>query len=221
MFKAVIFDWDGTLADTKIAILTSFQKVLRKIGCNVSNEFVERCIGIGTRSTFTKVLEATNISFTDETIEELAKRKVELQIELSQTVNLFEGAVDLLHALHGRITMALASMSNRKVVDKLLNEKAVRKYFDVVITADEVLQQKPNPEVFLNCAKKLRFPPEECVVVEDSIFGVKAAKEAEMKCIAIPSGAYSKEELEEENPDLIVNSMKEKERILNFILFTT
>ncbi len=69
-------------------------------------------------------------------------------------------------------------MSNRKVIDKLLKE--IREYFDVVITADEVLQPKPNPEAFLECALELRVPPERCVIVEDSIFGVKAAKQAEM-----------------------------------------
>lgn len=220
MFDAVIFDWDGTLADTKFAVVTAFQGVLKEIGCNVDDEFIKRRMGIGTKNTFIEALEATNIPFTDETIEELTMEKVEVQIRLTKTINLFEGAVDLLNSLHDRIKMALASMSNRKVIDKLLNEKGVRKYFDVVITADEVLQPKPHPEVFLECAKRLRYPPEKCIVVEDSIFGVKAAKEAEMRCIAIPTGAYSKEELEEENPDLIVNSIKEKEKILNFILYT-
>lgn len=220
MFDAVVFDWDGTLADTRFAVVTSFRRVLRGIGCNVHDEFVERRIGIGTKNTFIEALEAANIPFTDEAIKELVKKKVEMQIELTKTVNLFEGAVDLLNSLHGRMKIALASMSNRKVIDKLLNEKGVRKYFDVVVTADEVLQPKPNPEAFLECATRLRCPPEKCVVLEDSIFGVKAAKEAEMKCIAIATGAYSKKELEKENPDLIVNSIKEKEKILNFILYT-
>ena len=220
MFEGVIFDWDGTLADTKFAVVTSFQTVLRENGSKVSDKFVERLIGIGTKNTFRKVLEASDIAFTDEEIEELVKKKIEVQMNLVGSVKLFEGAVDLLSSLYSRIKLALASMSNRKVIDKLLNEKGIRGYFDVVITADEVLRPKPNPEVFLECALKLRCRPEKCVVAEDSIFGVKAAKRAEMKCIAIPTGAYSKEELAEENPDLIVGSLKEDIKILNFILDT-
>lgn len=220
MFEAAIFDWDGTLADTKPAVVASFQTVLREIGCNVEDEFVERRMGIGTKNTIVEALEATRIPFTDERIEELVRKKVELQIKLTKTVNLFEGTVDLLKSLHGRIKIALASMSNRKVIDKLLNEKEVKKYFDFVITASEIINPKPNPEIFLKCALNLRCPPEKCVVVEDSIFGVKAAREAGMRCVAIPTGAYSKEELEEEKPDLIVNSIKEKEKILDFMLHT-
>jgi HAD superfamily hydrolase (TIGR01509 family) len=194
--------------------------VLKEIGCNVEDEYVEKLIGIGAKNTFRKVLEAADLPFADEDIEELVKKKVEVQMKLTNTVKLFEGALDLLSSLHNRTKISLASMNNRKVIDKLLSEKGVRGYFDVVITADEVLQPKPNPEIFLECATKLRVTPEKCVVVEDSIFGVDAAKQAEMKCIAIPTGAYSKEELAKKNPDLIVDSLKEEDKILNFILYT-
>jgi len=111
----------------------------------------------------------------------------------------------------------LATMSSRKVVGKLLPEKKIEGYFDVVVTADEIVKPKPDPEVFLISAAKLGVKPEVCVVVEDSVFGVRAAKVAKMKCIAVPSGAYSREELQEENPDLMINSLVEKERMLHFI----
>ena len=71
--------------------------------------------------------------------------------------------------------------------------------------------------LFLKCAEQLECPPQRCVVIEDSIFGVTAAKKAKMKCIAVPSGAYSEKELQEEKPNLIVNSISEKDRILHYI----
>ena len=218
MFDAVIFDWDGTLADTKHAVVTSFQKVLREIGCEVSDEFIARRIGIGARNTFRDALKAANITFDNKTLDELVKKKVEAQMDLTANINLFDGALDLLNSLYGKVKIALATMNNRRVINKLLSEKDVRKYFDVVITVEDVLQPKPNPEIFLECAKKLKCRPEKCVVIEDSVFGVKAAKEAKMKCIAIPTGTYSREELEDQEPELIVNSIAEREKILNFIL---
>ena len=217
MFKAVIFDWDGTLADTKKAVVISFSKVLAEVGCIVNDEFIERRIGTGTRKTLEDALEHCRIALDYETLEKLVRRKVRLQAELSKIVDLFEGATALLDALHGRTKNALATMSGRKVIDKLLSEKRIEKYFDVVVTADEVPKPKPDPGIFLVSATKLNVVPKDCVTVEDSIFGVKAAREAGMKCIAIPSGAYTKDELKNENPDLLVDSMTEKEKILDFI----
>lgn len=218
MFDAVVFDWDGTLADTKPVIVKSFQNVLKEIGCKVSDAFLERRIGIGARNMFKDALKAANIPFDDEMIDELLKKKTKTHMELAGNVHLFDGVVDLLDSLHNKVKTALATMSNRIVIEKLLKEKGVRKYFDIVITVDEVIQPKPDPEIFLKCADGLKCSPEKCVVMEDSIFGVRAAKEARMKCIAIPSGAYSIEELWEQNPDLIVESINEKEKILNFVL---
>jgi len=90
----------------------------------------------------------------------------------------------------------------------------------VVVTADEVSKPKPDPEVFLVCATKLNLSPGDCITVEDSTFGVEAAKAARMKCIAVPSGAYTKEELQNEEPDLLVDSLVEIDKILDSIFKT-
>jgi beta-phosphoglucomutase-like phosphatase (HAD superfamily) len=108
-------------------------------------------------------------------------------------------------------------MNNRPVVDYLLDSMKIRELFTVVVTVEEVSKFKPDPEIFLKTASKLRCLPADCVVVEDSIFGVQAAKAAGMSCIAVLTGVYSREELETANPCLIIDSLTEKERILNFI----
>jgi beta-phosphoglucomutase len=217
MIEAVIFDWDGTLADTKWAVVQAFQKVLVEVGCSVSDRFIERLMGVGTKMTIEEALKTCNIKFNDEQLETLVRDKIESQVALFEKVSLFEGATELLEELQGRTKVALATMSGRKVIAKLLPEKGLEGCFDVVVTADDVSKPKPDPEVFVVSAAKLGVDPKDCVVVEDSVFGVRAAKEAEMKCIVVPSGAYSKEELQEENPDLIVDTLTEKVKILNFI----
>jgi beta-phosphoglucomutase len=217
MAKAIIFDWDGTLADTRNAVVQSFQKVLKEAECTVSDEFIERRMGIGTKKTILEAFRECKMRIDVSTLEKLAEEKIRIHAGLADSINLFDGATELLEELQGKTKIALATMSNRKVVDTLLPAKKIRGYFDVVVTADDVCKPKPDPEVFLVAAAKLGVKKEDCVVVEDSVFGVRAAKTAGMWCIAVPSGVYSREELEKENPDLIIGSLVEKGKIMNFV----
>lgn len=218
MFEAVIFDWDGTLADTIQMVTASFQKILTEVHCKVSNEFIERRIGIGAAETFREALQASGASFDEALIKRLVNKKIQAEIDLSSTVNMFAGAVELLRSLQGKVKLALASMNNRGVIDHMLKALDVQRFFDVILTVDEVHSSKPDPEIFLKSALKLRCHPAKCVVVEDSIFGVKAAKAAKMGCVAVLTGVYAREELEKAKPDLIVNSLTERNELLQFIL---
>jgi beta-phosphoglucomutase-like phosphatase (HAD superfamily) len=109
-------------------------------------------------------------------------------------------------------------MNNRKVILNLLRKMRIAEYFQVVITADEIEHPKPSPDIFLECARILDCSPERCVVVEDSVFGVEAARRAGMKCIAVPTGAYTRRQLEKMKPNLVVRSLKERQKICDFIL---
>ena len=219
MFEAVIFDWDGTLADTRRAILVSFHGALREVlGIDVADEFIERRIGVGAAWTFREILEAKGLPVDEETVKRLVAVKVRVAIEEAGKVRLFPGAKELLESLSGKVKVGLASMNNRQVIDRLLEGLNVSRFFDAVITVDEVTKSKPDPEIFLKTAQKLGGKPEGCVVIEDSIFGVKAAKAGNMACVAVVQGAYTREELAKANPDLIVGSLLEKSAILKFIL---
>jgi beta-phosphoglucomutase len=220
VYGAVIFDWDGTLADTKDIVITSFQTVLRQIGCFVTDESIERLIGIGSRNTFGEVLKAENVPFDEKRIDELVTRKIEVAVGLTHKVKLFNGATELLESLNGQVKIALASMNDRRIVEKMLEVIPVKQYFEVIITADEVDKPKPDPEIFLKCASELATEPDCCLVLEDSVFGVRAAKAARMRCIAVPTGAYSKLELEKAGADIAVGSLTEKEKISSFMYST-
>lgn len=217
MFEAIIFDWDGTLADSRQIVLASFRKALDDVNCKVSDKFIERLIGVGSTETFREILRATDACFDKVRIKNLVKKKAQEEIKMSSSVKLLPGALELLETLQGKIKLGLASMNNRVVVNHMLKTKNLDKFFNVVITADEIAKPKPNPEIFLKCATKLRSEPHNCLVVEDSIFGVEAAKTAKMACIAVLTGVYSKKELEEAKPDLIIGSLTEKRDIVNFV----
>jgi len=217
MFEAAIFDWDGTLGDTRKVIVFSFQKALGEINVIVSGEYIERRIGIGAAETFRDILQSAQTTYDEKTVQRLVERKSELEIELTNQVTLFPGARQLLDTLLGKIKMGLASMNNYSVISHLLKAKDLEKYFSVVLTADSISHSKPNPEIFLKTANKLEAKPECCVVVEDSLFGVKAAKSAKMGCVAVLTGVYSRQELELEKPDLIVQTLEDK-RVATYIL---
>ena len=217
MFEAVIFDWDGTLADTRKAIVVSFQKALKEINLEVPTQYIERRIGIGASETFREILSAANRRVDEKIVKQLVERKSKVQTELSSEVALFEGARELLESLRGKVKVGLASMNNRAVVMHLLQINGIADCFDTVLTVEAVSHSKPDPEIFLKTAQQLKANPKVCVVLEDSIFGVKAAKSANMGCIAVTTGVYSEQELGVEKPDLIVKTLKDPQ-ILRFIL---
>ena len=219
MYHAVLFDWDGTLADTRRVIVNTFQKaVLEIIGIDVSAEFIERRIGTGAAQTFKEILQSANKPATDTIVKRLLSKKIEFEISMSDNVKLFPGARQLLEALQGKVRTALASMNNCLVIEKLLDKMNIRDCFEVILTVEEVTKFKPDPEIFLKSATKLSIRPEDCVVIEDSIFGVQAARNAGMECIAVLTGVYGRKELETASPALIVQSLTEKNKILNLIL---
>lgn len=212
MFDAAIFDWDGTLADTRRPIVASFHQALQEVAdLDVTTEYIERHIGIGASDTFRDILRSKGRPVDEAVIKALVARKSELQVQMTNMVQLFSGAEALLASLQGKMKVALASMNNSIVIGHLLKAKGLEECFEVVMTGDCVSKSKPDPEIFLRTAQTLSVKPERCVVFEDSIFGVKAAKAAGMNCIAVTTGVYSAAELEGEKPDLIVKTLSAPE----------
>lgn len=218
MYRGVLFDWDGTLADTRKVILASFQQALHTINVQTDTEYIERQIGTGAAQTFKVILQKAGKSHYDKLITRLIEEKVRAEIKLTHKVKLFLGAKALLEALQGKVKLALASMNNRLVIDHLLKAMNIEDCFDTVVAVEDVKKFKPDPEIFLKAAAKLYLNPSECVVLEDSIFGVEAAKAAGCACIAVLTGVYTRAELEKAIPELIVRSLRERDKILNFIL---
>jgi len=217
MCEAAIFDWDGTLADTRHAIVVSFHTALKESGLDVTTEYVERRIGIGASDTFRDILRLKGLPVDEILVKRLVARKSEVQIDLAGEVRLFDGVRDLLEALKSRVKVGLASMNNEDVIRHLLKINDLEKYFQVILTVDRVSRSKPDPEIFLKTACELSVRPEKCVVFEDSIFGVKAAKAGGMRCIAVTTGVYKGQELEKEAPDLVVKTLTDP-KILSFVM---
>jgi len=217
MFETVIFDWDGTLADTRKVVVASFQKALDEINCRVSDDFIEQRIGIGSTKTFKEILLFSKRDFDEKLVQLLSKHKIQNQIEMSRSISLLPGSRQLLESLYGVAQLGLASSNDREVINHMLKITDTKRFFKAVVTAEDVSNPKPDPEIFLKCAKNLKTTPEKCVVVEDSTFGIIAAKRAKMKCIAVPTGVHSRKILKKANPDLILDSLRNRSAFLAFV----
>ncbi|MEJ2244441.1 MAG: HAD family phosphatase [Candidatus Bathyarchaeota archaeon] len=217
VFEGVVFDWDETLAATKDVAVLSFKNALECFDIDVSAGFIKKQMGKSARNILIDILEESKTDFDDKLLDCLLDKRVESEIELSDQVSLYDGAVDLLDSLFGKVTLGVATMNDKAVIEHMLESKKLRGYFDIVLSADDVKKSKPDPQIFLCFAGKMKILPKNCVVLEDSIFGVKAAKAAGMSCVGVASGSYSKEELQRGGSDVVVDCLLEKKKILDFV----
>ena len=184
MITAVIFDLDGLLADTESLHRQSYQEILREYGCEPSDEeYLDYWIRTGKGATYW--IQEHNV---DVDLSELQQQKHQRYMELvERSAQAMTGASALLKTLSGKKKLALASASFRDSVLGVIEVLDMARYFDAVVTRNDVPRSKPFPDIFLRAAEHLQVEPSECVVLEDSERGVLAAHRAGMKCIAVPN----------------------------------
>jgi HAD superfamily hydrolase (TIGR01509 family) len=108
----------------------------------------------------------------------------------AEELPLFDGAGEVVDRLAGTFRLALASSSNREVIDAVLAASGLAAHFEATVSSEEVARGKPAPDVFLEAARRLDIPPERCAAVEDSGNGIRAAYAAGMRVLAIPNADY-------------------------------
>ncbi|MEP2774602.1 MAG: HAD family phosphatase [Luteolibacter sp.] len=184
-FEAVIFDCDGTLVDSMPAHFDAWCEALAAYGAGgVFKEDV--FFAMGGRPTKDIVVDLNSeydLRLDPEAIA-LAKREAYLA-KLGQ-VEFIDEVADFAKSLRGRVPMAVASGGSRYVVEKTLRLLDCSDWFDEVVTADDVQNGKPSPDIFLKAAQLLGVAPEKCLVLEDAPPGVIAAQAAGMRVITIP-----------------------------------
>lgn len=207
MIKAVIFDLDGTLIDALDGYVFAINKALKAKGFRErSADEMRKYYG----QTFNEIIrQLTNKSSVDKDVIETVRLKGEFyKATKGAYIKILGGALDIIAALRDKkISMAIASSSGREIIEDALNKMGTADSISVIVSADDITHSKPNPEAFLKAAKKLKVPPNECLVFEDSLHGIAAAKTAGMKCIAVATGGTSKEELKKLNPDILVDNL--------------
>lgn len=194
MIKAVIFDMDGLMIDSERVTYNGYQKVMKDMGYDISEEFYVTLLG-RTIPTATKMFkDVYGDDFDLDTAIPLVHKYMADLFE-NEGVPIKKGLLPLLKYLkeNGYKTI-VATSSQRKRVDRILELAKIGEYFDDSICGDEVEHGKPNPEVFLRSCQKLGVQPNEAIVLEDSEAGIQAAYSGNIKVICIPDMKYPDEE---------------------------
>ncbi len=181
---AVIFDLDGTVLDNEDIYGEAFREVLGLLGKKVAKKRPQEG-GIGLEANWSKLLKEHHIK-TDKTVEQLALMTQEAYIKRMGEVSVREGFSELVDDLKARgILVALATSNHWGAVDKVFEKFGLNGVFDMVTTVEEVDAPKPDPAIFLVTAWKLGVEPEDCLVIEDAVSGILAARAAGMKAISV------------------------------------
>jgi beta-phosphoglucomutase family hydrolase len=182
LIKAVIFDLDGVIVESENAHIEAEKQTFLKYGIQLSAEELHKYTGTTAKAMFTELIRKYRLSTT---FEEISSRKEEIFFRLlKEDAEPTKGIITLLRELKSkRIKLAIGSSSTKKQIKYVLSKLDIAHLFDSVVGAEDIVQSKPDPEIFLEAAAELNVHPSECLVVEDSKLGVEAAKSANMKCV--------------------------------------
>lgn len=193
--KLVIFDMDGLMFDTETVSREAWKIAGKKVNIPVDDELFLQFLG--TNSTYITNLLINKFGEDSPYKNLISERNImaDKLIEING-LRIKKGLKELLSYLKSNnIKRAVATSTSRERALKLLTLGGVVNDFDYIICGDEVTKSKPDPEIFLKVAEKLNVPPENCVVLEDSRFGVYAARNAGMNPIMVPDLLIPDEEL--------------------------
>jgi beta-phosphoglucomutase family hydrolase len=184
MQEALIFDCDGTLADTMPAHFRAWQVTLAPLGLSFPEQRFYALAGVPTPRIAELVLAAGG-PVVGLDAAELAARKEKAYRDNLTTVAPIEKVVSIARQARGLLPMAVASGSHRDLVQSTLQAVGIAGWFDVVVAAEDVVHPKPAPDVFLEAARRLGVPPAGCTVYEDGDLGIQAAQAAGMRVVDI------------------------------------
>lgn len=208
MKKLIIFDLDGVLLDNKEIHINLNLQFFKRLGVPINLEEPELPLRMSDTRMWDYIKEKFNLS---QSVEELIEIETELKHAAlkENDLNLAPGVLDFLEFLkHSGYTITGASSGFRKNIDLILSKLNIAHCFDFAISAEQVVREKPKPDILLKVAAHYQQHPMSCIVVENSTNGVLAAKAANMYCVGYRNPSSSNQDLSE--ADMIMDSFKDQ-----------
>lgn len=211
--KAIIFDMDGVLVDSEPYHIEVEKRMFQKVGVDVSDEEHASYMGTATDVMWRQIIEKRQLLHDVEEMTRLTNQEGIPFFSALEKLEPMPGLRKLLDFLENKkVPMAVASSSNPETIQIIIDKLGLRKYFRHTISSGSVGKSKPAPDVFLHAAKLLGVEPENCLVIEDSKNGIKAAKSAGMFCVAY--GGASSESQDQGEADIVVDDFEKLTRLL-------
>jgi beta-phosphoglucomutase len=187
MIEACIFDLDGVIVDTAKYHFIAWRALAEELGFEFTQEDNERLKGVSRMKSLDILLEIGGLEFSEKEKHAMAEKKNTLYVSYIEKMTpeeILPGVPEFLQELRKegiKIALGSASKNSPMILDRI----QLSEMFDAVVDGNSITEAKPNPEVFLKGAERLGISPENCVVFEDAIAGIEAARNAGMYCIGI------------------------------------
>ncbi len=201
VYGAVIFDMDGVIVDTAPQHFAAWRRLLAEMGYEFNEEEFHITFGQRNQEILRHIL---GDELSELQVEELGHKKEEYYRGLVQgKMNASPGFMSLLKSLRNdALRIAVGTSAPQENVELILDELGIREQLDAVVTAEDVERGKPDPEVFLLAAQRCNVEPKRCVVFEDAVAGIEAARAAGMGCIGVGRADITQ-------ADLVIDSLEE------------
>ncbi|HCB22943.1 TPA: hypothetical protein DEP06_03965 [Candidatus Daviesbacteria bacterium] len=208
MIKAVIYDFDDTMVDSDSLHIESWEANLKEHYIDIAGFKkwrAENLMGRSSTENAKSIVKRYGINIDPEIF---YKRKVEIFMKIAvDKLKLLPGLVKSLKLFKKEgLRLAISTGSPKKYVDAVLKKYGLTKYFDVIVTSEDITRSKPDPQMYLIASDRLKLSPAECVVIEDIPAGIQSAKAAGCKCIAVPNKNVTNQDYSK--ADLILNSLE-------------
>lgn len=207
MIEAVVFDLDGVILDSEELWDEVREGLARERGGRWHEGAQTDMMGMSSREWSVYMHERIGLP---EPPEEINREVVRRMLErYRRELPVIPGAVEAVERLAARWPLGLASSSNRELIDAALEAAGLAQYFRVTVSSEEVAHGKPAPDVYLEAARRLGAAPERCAAIEDSHNGIRSAKAAGMRVIAIPNRRFPPGEEALAEADVVLDSIAE------------
>ena len=211
--EAIIFDMDGVLVDSEPFHREIEKKLFKRFQLNITEEEHNTYMGKASDVMWSEIIRNKNLSLDVCEMVKVNYQESKKYFSGLSHINPISGVVDLLNELRNkRIPMAVASSSDQDTVELIMEKSGLNEYFRYLVSSSKIGKSKPEPDIFLYTAKLMNTLPEKCVVIEDSANGIKAAKAANMYCVAY--GGASSDDQDQSLADTQINKFSELKKMI-------